>query len=474
MADAPQTEATNVAALPPPPHRVLPAQSPGLWSYEKKKILAPMVRAGTLPLRVLSRVYGADMVYSEEIIDHAILQTERVVNERDGTIDFVPPVKLPKKLKARKRVQARAKFNQSRFRTYAGEPIVFQMGTNDAVRALRAARVVCRDVCAVDINMGCPKHFSVHAGMGAGLLSSPQTVKDILSTLVRNLDVPVTCKIRLLDTEMETLHLLRVIEGCGVAAIGVHARYVYDRPRHRALAEKIRPLTSSIGVPLLYNGDVFQHADFDEMCRATGCASAMAARGALWNCSVFRKEGFLPVYDVASAYLDLARRYNNPFNNTKYMVLQMAGPQVSKTAAYRQINSSKNSEQIRDALEKSRAEPSMADAKQYRLGVQFVSRQSDADTIDKNRTRHIRSLEQGRDLLRRRRLARAAREKDAKTPTTMGARCGEKRSGEDIGSDRKGCGRVDDGKGESSSAQGQRPSKLQRVGEAETQLQGHR
>jgi tRNA-dihydrouridine synthase len=27
--------------------------------------------------------------------------------------------------------------------------------------------------------MGCPKHFSVHAGMGAALLEKPETVKDV-------------------------------------------------------------------------------------------------------------------------------------------------------------------------------------------------------------------------------------------------------------------------------------------------------
>jgi hypothetical protein len=29
------------------------------------------------------------------------------------------------------------------------------------------------DVAGIDINMGCPKKFSVHGGMGAALLSNP-------------------------------------------------------------------------------------------------------------------------------------------------------------------------------------------------------------------------------------------------------------------------------------------------------------
>ena len=49
-------------------------------NYVDKIILAPMVRMGTLPFRLLSLHYGADLVYSEEIIDKKMLRTKRVVN----------------------------------------------------------------------------------------------------------------------------------------------------------------------------------------------------------------------------------------------------------------------------------------------------------------------------------------------------------------------------------------------------------
>lgn len=39
--------------------------APPRLSYGDKVILAPMVRAGRLPLRVLALQYGADIVYSE-------------------------------------------------------------------------------------------------------------------------------------------------------------------------------------------------------------------------------------------------------------------------------------------------------------------------------------------------------------------------------------------------------------------------
>lgn len=37
----------------------------------------------------------------------------------------------------------------------------------------------CKDVAAVDINMGCPKSFSVSGGMGAALLAKPDLIQDV-------------------------------------------------------------------------------------------------------------------------------------------------------------------------------------------------------------------------------------------------------------------------------------------------------
>ena len=62
-----------------------------------------------------------------------------------------------------------------------------QMGTADPDRAVRTAKLVCNDVAAIDINMGCPKPFSVKGGMGAALLSKPDQIRKILTALVEGL-----------------------------------------------------------------------------------------------------------------------------------------------------------------------------------------------------------------------------------------------------------------------------------------------
>lgn len=49
-------------------------------NYENKLILAPMVRIGTLPMRLLALDYGADIVYTEELVDWKLLRSFRREN----------------------------------------------------------------------------------------------------------------------------------------------------------------------------------------------------------------------------------------------------------------------------------------------------------------------------------------------------------------------------------------------------------
>lgn len=49
-------------------------------TYADKLILAPMVRIGTLPMRLLALEYGADIVYTEELIDWKLLRSVRREN----------------------------------------------------------------------------------------------------------------------------------------------------------------------------------------------------------------------------------------------------------------------------------------------------------------------------------------------------------------------------------------------------------
>ncbi|XP_073461225.1 tRNA-dihydrouridine(20) synthase [NAD(P)+]-like isoform X7 [Aquarana catesbeiana] len=237
-------------------------------SFSDKIILAPMVRVGTLPMRLLALDYGADIVYCEELVDLKMLQCKRVVNEVLQTVDYVSPTE------------------RIVFQTCEREKgcVVFQMGTADAKRALAVAKLVENDVAAIDVNMGCPKEYSTKGGMGAALLSSPEKIEEV----------------------EETVSLVKMIEKTGVAAIAVHGS--------GGSQEIIR-----------------EFVDIEAFKSLTAASSVMLARAAMWNPSIFRREGILSINDVIHDYIRHAVHYDNHYTNTKYCLCQMLRDQLESS-----------------------------------------------------------------------------------------------------------------------------------------------
>lgn len=288
--------------------------------YKGKAILAPMVRVGTLPMRLLALKYGADIVYAEEIIDFKILKTTRIENKLLGTVDFV------------------LTDGTVAFRTCDAEKqrVVFQMGTADPERALKVAKLLENDVAGIDVNMGCPKDYSCKGGMGAALLTQPDTVRKILTTLVQGVSKPVTCKIRILPTVEETIAFAKMVEETGIVALAVHGREKHERSRDPVHINVIREVAKAVSIPVIANGVslmINTYKDIEKYRQETGCSSVMLARAAQWNPSIFRKEGRLSASEVITEYIKLAINFDNNFGNTKYCLQRLLHEDTTSTEA---------------------------------------------------------------------------------------------------------------------------------------------
>uniref|UniRef100_A0A3P8T106 Dihydrouridine synthase 2 n=1 Tax=Amphiprion percula TaxID=161767 RepID=A0A3P8T106_AMPPE len=289
-------------------------------SFSDITALAPMVRVGTLPMRLLALDYGADVVYCEELIDIKMVQCQRVVNEVLETVDFVAPD------------------DRVMFRTCKREKdrVVFQMGTADPDRALAVARLVEKDVAAIDVNMGCPKEYSTKGGMGAALLSDPDKIEAVSSSMMLE----------------ETISLVQRIEKTGVTAIAVHGRFKEERPRHPVHCDYIQAVAQAVSIPIIANGGsldlVKTNSDIEEFRKATGTSSVMLARAAMWNASVFTSQGPLPVEKVMEEYLKYAIRYDNNAFNTKYCLCQMLRDKVESPLG-KQVQAAQTNADISEA-----------------------------------------------------------------------------------------------------------------------------
>uniref|UniRef100_A0A3Q3QY59 DRBM domain-containing protein n=1 Tax=Monopterus albus TaxID=43700 RepID=A0A3Q3QY59_MONAL len=277
----------------------------GRLSFRNITALAPMVRVGTLPMRLLALDYGADVVYCEELIDMKMAQCQRVVNEVLQTVDFVAPD------------------DRVMFRTCDREKdrVVFQMVTENT---RVSSGLWEKDVAAIDVNMGCPKEYSTKGGMGAALLSNPDKIEAVKASFCFH-------AVHLFQLE-ETVGLVQRIEKTGVAAVAVHGRYTEERPRHPVHCDYIQAVAQAVSIPVIANGGsldlVKTHANIEEFRKVTGASSVMLGRAAMWNMSVFSSQGPDPVEKVMDEYLKYAIRYDNHAFNTKYCLCQMLRDKV--------------------------------------------------------------------------------------------------------------------------------------------------
>lgn len=291
--------AAAVAVVDP---SLLPAQEAADVLFRNAQILAPMVRASTLPLRALALSHGATLTYTEELVDRSILPAERVVNAALGTIDYRVPLSHYSKKVQRRMANDRDNPDQRHGAVLLRidpklerNKLIYQIGTGESNFALEAALKVIEDVSGMDVNMGCPKKFSVSGGMGSALLSDVRRACDIISTLRRNLTKPVSAKVRLLDPAdpRPTLDFVRSLIKAGANAVAIHGRIVGDEAqapaRWETLAEVVRQLKQTEGVPVIINGDLYTRADIREMRRRTGCDGIMLARPALYNVGLFHR-----------------------------------------------------------------------------------------------------------------------------------------------------------------------------------------
>lgn len=287
-------------------------------------MLAPMVRIGTLPMRLTCLDYGADLVYSPELVDKSIIGAERIWNKEALTFDYMKGGKV-------------------KFQTVPREKsrLIVQLGTADPELALQAALTVAEDVAGIDVNCGCPKKFSVSGGMGAALLTNPDLLEKILVKLVQNCPVPVSCKIRLLEDPEATLALCRRLEKTGIVALGVHCRTRAERPANPAHWDRLVRITKEItSIPIIANGDIFEPEHVDSILKRTGASSVMIARGAIINPSIFSRDKLLPQSQAVKKYLQYCVDYQIQYQNAKYTLMQMYDD--PKTQQFLKLQASKS------------------------------------------------------------------------------------------------------------------------------------
>jgi tRNA-dihydrouridine synthase 2 len=297
--------------------------------YRGKIVLAPMVRSGECPSRLLALKYGADLVWGPETIDKALIGCIRRENPTTKTVDFTRRSSNGAKnhaINPEQRESIIYRLHPGR----EGKRLIYQIGTSNPDTAVEAAKLIAPDVAGIDVNAGCPKPFSTLGGMGAALLKTPDKLCAILRALVSEVGAPneigISVKIRILDTSDETRSLVDKLCATGITGLTVHCRTTPMRPREKAIRDQLRMIADicrEAGVACLMNGDVSSRSEAVDLITEYGVDGAMIASAAETNPSVFRESGKVGWQEVVKEYVRTAMEVENRWGNTKYLLGQM-------------------------------------------------------------------------------------------------------------------------------------------------------
>jgi tRNA-dihydrouridine synthase B len=221
-------------------------------------LLAPMMGFSDLPYRSLCRELGSSISYTEFARAEGLIHNMRRVSE---------------KLIYREDER----------------PIAFQIYTHDIDYMVNAAlKIQELKPDFIDINMGCPTKAIANSGAGVGLMRTPIKVAHLFKRLVKELDIPITAKIRMGWDDCQNYKLIsRIVEEAGASLIAIHGRTREGGRERDANWDVIGEVKQTVNIPVIGNGDVKIVADIEKMKKHTGCDGVMIGRAAIGNPWIF-------------------------------------------------------------------------------------------------------------------------------------------------------------------------------------------
>lgn len=137
----------------------------------------------------------------------------------------------------------------------------------------------------IDINMGCTARKVTCRGEGVSLMKHEANACEIVAAIAGDVDVPVTCKMRLGASKqsMNVLSLSQKLVDAGAAALTIHGRSGEKKFGMPLDQNIIKKTVDALSVPVIANGSIYTGLDAQVMIQKTGAAAVMPGRGLLGN-----------------------------------------------------------------------------------------------------------------------------------------------------------------------------------------------
>lgn len=226
-------------------------------------LLAPMEDVTDLGFRLMCKEFGADLVYTEFVSSDALI---RQVN---------------------KSMQKLAISDEER-------PVAIQIYGRDVDSMTEAARIVETvkpDI--IDLNFGCPVKRVAGKGAGAGMLQNVPLMLDIVRSVVKAVNTPVTVKTRLGWDESSKIivDLAEQLQDCGIKALTIHGRtraQMYTGEADWTLIGEVKN-NPRMHIPIIGNGDITTPERAKECFDRYGVDAVMIGRASFGRPWIFRE-----------------------------------------------------------------------------------------------------------------------------------------------------------------------------------------
>ncbi|MDF2947858.1 MAG: TIM-barrel, nifR3 family protein [Bacillales bacterium] len=219
-------------------------------------VLAPMAGVCNSAFRLLIKEFGAGLVCAEMVSDKALLYNNQ------KTLDMLY-------------IDEREK------------PLSLQIFGGEVDSLVEAAKFVDKNSNAdiIDINMGCPVPKITKSDAGAKWLLDTNKIYEVVSAVVKEVEKPVTVKMRLGwdEDRIFVLENAKAVESAGAKAVAVHGRTRVQMYEGKANWDYIRQVKEAVNIPVIGNGDVISPYEAKRMLDETGVDGVMIGRAALGN-----------------------------------------------------------------------------------------------------------------------------------------------------------------------------------------------
>jgi len=224
-------------------------------------ILAPMEDVTDISFRLICKRLGADLMFTEFVNSEGLIRN----SEKTKLKMFFLPEERP-----------------------IGIQIYGNLETS-MERAAQMAEELQPDL--IDINAGCWVRKVVGRGAGAGLLREPATMRQIISSVVKAVKLPVTVKTRLGwdDKSIQIVDVAKMVEDAGVQALTIHCRTRAQGQKGSPDYSLIPKVKEAVKIPIIVNGGIESAEIAKNVFDTTGCDGVMIARGAIQNPFIFRE-----------------------------------------------------------------------------------------------------------------------------------------------------------------------------------------